>query len=262
MEQSQSMSDSTSANRQTTLSDLTLRDASQIYTSIQFLIFDLEKALGIEIDDSRFIAYMSNRCYMNKNGSDRLYAPYLIKIGREKYDLDRITALLHHIPLIPHVISKDRMELNFRNKLKESVVRDDEKVSKAEQRLKQLSLLAMREAGGAIEPTDTVIIDLLKKYEVNYKEENGLIVLPDQKIVITNISLILLPNEYKDYECIHDGEHLFYNSICGDKRQGPVEALGYYTRVRETKTKLREIAAHAEDHIAIIDDEGIFDLMM
>ena len=235
--------------------------ATQIYTSIQFLIFDLERVLGTEIDDSRFIVYMSNRCYMNWKGKDRLYAPFMIKIGRERYDLEHIVSLLNHIPLIPHVISKERMELNYRNQLKTSVIREEEKVASAETRLKRLSLSLMREEGGKVE-IPKVIIDLLKKYEVKYEEENGLIVLHDQKIVITNLSLILLPEEYKDYECIHDGEHQFYSSICGENKNGSVEALGYYTRIRETRTKLREIAVHAEDHIAIINSEGIFDLMM
>lgn len=233
------------------------------YTSVQFLIFALERCMKKSIDDGKFFALVSSKCYVLKTENDKLFIPYAVRIGKDKISLKEISTFLGHLPVFKINVNKDKGEISAFNVVKSSIMKDDVLLSEGMRIAKTMNIRKL-EVKEVSDETKEILETKEIKYD-EYDENEHVLVLPDLKTIITNLPLIMIDEKYKDYECIHEAPDIYYSTIMdGDKTKNKVQVIGYYIRIRikdeddgndENDGKVIDIETNAEDHLAIIVDE-------
>ena len=198
----------------------------KIYNLSILFRFDLENILKTEI--SEFGLEFNESGYVRIQGQ---YLYYPIKICQ--LDLEKFMKKLKFIPLF-----KYNKNINF---LPSDIQKTKDFV------LEYLELSSIKET------TDEYIKKYLNKYEIEYKEDGGIIEIEKLNVIITKYDPSTLPTKYNKYNIIYPKRRELKNSSIVEDF---IEIIGYFIKID------REIIRNnTEQHLAIYKNNKFIDFL-
>lgn len=222
----------------------------QVYTDIRFLKFNIEKALKLSI--------YSLEVYISKEvpliyRKTRYLAPIALSInGQKRSDLSNISDELGFIPLIKSACNDDVRLINLESSRKYKLPRAEEfiKISKDLVRKFNAEFNKIEVNDAAFDQVKTE----LNRLGVEYIEIDNGIEIKNQKIFITNLSTLMLPDKYAtDYKIVFpDVRYLYKMKLHSNEQGNRLISVGFITRENN-----KDIVFHPEDHRVVIENNQV-----
>lgn len=180
----------------------------KIYDNVILLYFDIINILKENEDSYLQFSVIVNKNYFIKIDDVNYLFPLMVKTGFNNFNLQNLYESINYIPLIHLNVSTEKnVIIKYNNSKSIYNINIDDNIKNALIVVK--SLISEKD-----EIIDTKIIDLLRKYDIQFINEEGKLIFNDEKFILTNKNYAELNDKYMNYKLIYPkyGEY-HYSSV-------------------------------------------------